>query len=492
MPKPGAEDALSDRSAPLPSLRRRVLWRVMGPLALTWLLGSALAVTVASVYTRKAFDRALLDDAFALAANTELRAGRLTFGLSTRETSQVLFDHDEKELFAIFGSDGALIAGEPGLAADGPPGTEPWTFGDRRFQNLSLRSVTLRRDTPRPFIVVVAQTTRNRSLLARELLSVSIPPQVALLLALGLWLRRSIRRELQPLASLEQALEQRDTNDLTPVQLAPGTRDIAHLADAVNALMARIGEAVQVQREFAGSVAHELRTPLAGIRSLAEYGLAQRDPSVWQEQLRRIVASEARASHLVDQLLALALADEARGSLKLEPVAVDALVRDLLLRALPRADALGVDLGAAGLEQPLFALGSPALLEGLLSNLLDNAFRYGRPSAPDELPRVTVAAEAQGAEVCLSVTDNGPGMDDEQCERVLARWEQGAAALKQRGGTGLGLAIAMRYVTLLGGRMALGAAAEGEGLRASVWLLRPPAPQASAGSSLVQEARHRT
>ncbi|MDE2146809.1 MAG: sensor histidine kinase [Burkholderiales bacterium] len=470
---------------PLPSLRRRVLWRVMGPLALTWLLGSALTVTVATVYTRKAFDRSLLDDAYAVATNVELRGDRLAFALTGHQAAQVLFDHGETVLFAVAGADGSLIAGQPGLRPDATGRGEPWVFGDRDFEHLALRTVTLRRLAPRPFTVVVAQTTRSRSRLVGQLLLASVVPQAGLLLALGLWLRRSIRRELEPLASLEQALEQRDTNDLAPVQLTPRTRDIAHLADAVNALMARIDAGVQVQREFAGNVAHELRTPLAGIRSLAEYGLAQRDPSVWQQQLRRIVASEARASHLVDQLLALALADEAGASLQLGPVALDALVRELLLRTLPSADARGVDLGAAGLEQPLYALGSPALLEGLLSNLLDNAFRYGRPAQAGETPRVTVTAEAQGAEVCLSVTDNGPGMDAEQCERVLARWEQGAAALQQRGGTGLGLAIAVRYVALLGGRMALGAAPEGPGLRASVWLLRPAmqAPQAppSAG-----------
>ncbi len=452
------------------------MWRVMAPLALTWLLGSALALTVAAVYTRKAFDRSLLDDAFAVAANVELRAGRLAFELSNRETSKVLFDHDEKVFFAVVRGDGSVLAGRDELAAWPVDRTEPWTFGDHRLDGLDLRAVSLVRESPRPFVVVVAQTTRSRSKLAGQLLAASLMPQAALLLVLGLWLQRSIRGELEPLSRLEQALEQRDTNDLTPVHLTPRTRDIAHLADAVNALMARIGAAVRLQREFAGNVAHELRTPLAGIRSLAAYGLAQRDAAVWQEQLRRIVASEARASHLVDQLLALALADEAGGSLQLEPVALDALVRDLLLRMMPRADALGVDLGAAGLEQPLFALGTPALLEGLLSNLLDNAIRYGRPTTVGETPRVTVAAEPQGAEVCLSVTDNGPGMDAAQRARVLARWEQGSAGVQLGEGAGLGLAITVRYVALLGGRMELSTAADGTGLRATVWLLRHPGP----------------
>jgi two-component system sensor histidine kinase TctE len=242
--------------------------------------------------------------------------------------------------------------------------------------------------------------------------------------------------------------------------------------------MARIAAGVRAQREFAGNVAHELRTPLAGIRSLAEYGLAQKDPAAWAAQLRSIVASEQRASRLIDQLLALALADELGQSLKLEPVAIDRVVQDLLVRVLPRADAAGVDLGAAGVEQPLRALGTVALVEGLLGNLIDNALRYGRPADAGTVPRVTVAAVEQGDELLLSVTDNGPGMDAEQREREPARWEQGPAGMQQAGGSGLGLAIVSRYVGLLGGRLALEPAPEGSGLRACVWLRRvPPAPR---------------
>ena len=454
----------------LPSLRRRMLWRVMLPLALTWLLGSVVAVTVAYVYTRKAFDRSILDDAYAIAANVAERDGELVFGLSAREVGAVLFDRDETVFFAVLRADGSLLTGQGGLREGLADPSEPWVVEDRHYRGMDLRMVTLNRPQPLAHSVVVAQTTRSRSKLAGQLLAAAVAPQVVLLIWLGLWLRRSIGRELQPLGELGHALAQRDANDLTPVGVAPRTRDIARLAEAFNALMARIGAGVRAQREFAGNVAHELRTPLAGIRSLAEYGLAQRDPQAWAAQLRQIVTSEQRASHLVDQLLALALADEARESMEVEPVAIDALVHELLLRMLPRADAAGVDLGAEGLDQPLYAMGTVALVEGLLGNLLDNALRHGRPAA-GVTPRVTVQAAAQGPELQITVTDNGPGMEASQHERVLERWEQGGAADR---GSGLGLAIVARYVALLGGRLALQQAPAGPGLRVSVWLRSAP------------------
>ncbi|MDE2368217.1 MAG: sensor histidine kinase [Burkholderiales bacterium] len=459
----------------LPSLRRRMSWRVIAPLALTWLLGSVVTTAVAYVYTRKAFDRTLVDDAYAIAANVALDRDGLRSQLTPRELGAVLFDPNETVYFAVLDGQGRLMAGQgdlvPRAVGAGDRG-ERYGFEDRHYRGHDLRLVTLRRDQPAPHTVIVAETTNSRSALAEQLLLASVAPQALLLLLLGLWLRRSIGTELAPLARLEEALEQRDTNDLTPVDLEPRSRDIAHLADAFNALMARIDAGVTAQREFAGNVAHELRTPLAGIRSLAEYGLAQKDPAAWAAQLRSIVASEARASHLVDQLLALALADEARESLQLAPVAIDAVLRDLLLRLLPRADAAGVDLGAEGIDEPIHAIGTAALVEGVLGNLIDNALRYGRPREAGVKPHVTVHAEPQGAELLLTVTDNGPGMDEAQRQRVLARWEQGASGVQQGSGAGLGLAIVARYVALLGGRLSLQAATEGRGLRACVWLLR--------------------
>ena len=126
--------------------------------------------------------------------------------------------------------------------------------------------------------------------------------------------------------------------------------DVERLRDAVNALLARVGLGVQAQREFAGNVAHDLRTPLAGIRALAEYGLGAARPRGLAAPARSsIVHSEERASRLVDQLLALALADEARDSVRLEPVRVDELRAARACSRSSRAPMrAGVDLEARG------------------------------------------------------------------------------------------------------------------------------------------------
>jgi two-component system sensor histidine kinase TctE len=356
--------------------------------------------------------------------------------------------------------------------------------GSHQFNTVSLsgrelRTVALHRSQPAVFTVVIAQTTASRSRLLRRMLAYSAVPQVLLLVFLTWQLRRVIQRDLEPLAQLQQAVDQRDASDLTPVPEAitrdASTQDVERLGTALNSMLSRLAQSIAAQREFAGNVAHELRTPLAGIRAQAGYALAHAEPAIWHEQLLGIAQGEQRASHLVNQLLALARADEGTASVQLREVDLSQLVRAVLLRFLPKADATGVDLGGEGLEQPVLVRGDAALLEGILGNLLDNALRYGA----NEAPRVTVEIGREDGDVLLTVTDNGPGMNPQDKARLGQRWAQGPAGQRLGEGAGLGLAIVGRYADLLGAVFSLEPAAGG-GLRA---VLRLPARplQASAG-----------
>ena len=455
----------------LPSLRHRLLRHVIGPLALTWLLGVLIALGVARHFTQQAFDRALLDDAYAVATHVRhAEDGGLTLGLTAAEMGTLLFDQNEAMYFAVYHDDGRLLAGHPGLRLPALPASHAPYFTEMAYQNQSLRAVVVSRSQPAAFKVVVGQTTRSRNSQFDQLLFFAIAPQILLLGLLALWLQRAIEGDVRPLMDLEQAVAQRDARDLTPVTVSGRTRDVQRLGAAINALLERIGRSVRSQKEFAGNVAHELRTPLAGIRALAEYGLSQDKPEVWREQLRSIARSQERASHLVDQLLALALAQEAREVLQPQPLQLDEVVRDTLLRHLPRADSLGVDLGARGLDVPVTVRAQRALLEGVLDNLIDNALRYGRPV--DAVPaRVTVEVLRQSdGTVCLAVSDNGPGIDEEQRDKLLTRWAQGQAGEVLGQGAGLGLAIVAEYARLLGATLTLAPSDEGVGLGVSLCL----------------------
>jgi len=456
-----------------PSLRNRLLRHVLIPLAVMWLFGSALVVAIASYFAQQAFDRALLDDAYLVASHVRRAAdesGSLDLSLSAQEMSTVLFDQSESLYFAVLVANGALLAGHVGLRPSQLDDNLKPHFDTVEYQGRVVRSVSIHSQQPGDFYVVMAQTTASRDSLLQRLLTFSIVPQLLLLLALAAWLKRAIEDDLGPLADLERAVGRRDARDLTPVPETATTRDVQRLGQAINALLGRIAQSVQAQREFSGNVAHELRTPLAGIRALADYGLRQNDPQVWREQLQGIAQSQERASHLVDQLLALALADEAQQTLEPQPVALDVLVGEAVLRFLPRADAAGVDLGARGVDQPVWAFANGALIEGVLNNLLDNALRYGR--SPDGDSHITVSVVDAPQTVVLSVIDNGPGVSHEQLKKLTQRWVQGSAGEALKEGSGLGLAIVNAYVRLLGAKVSLQTESP-HGLRVTITLSKP-------------------
>lgn len=462
---------MSTSSAGLPTLRARLVRHLLLPLALTWLLGTLIMVAVFHHFAQKAYDRALLDDAYALASRVRLQPQGLALELSSREMAALLFDQSENIYFVVRRLDGAVIAGHPALQAPAPHRPGEAEFSDTIYRGQKLRAVTLWQEQPFAFQVVVAQTTGSRQALLHDALLFSIVPEVLLLLALAWWLRRIVGAELAPLAELQRRLHARDASDLRPLPLAARTRDVQELGAAINALLARVQHSLRALREFSGNVAHELRTPLSGIRALAEFGLAQREPSVWREQLQRILASEARASRLVEQLLALALADEGATAIELAPLALDEVVRETVLRYLPQADAAGVDLGVQGLEQPVQVLGHVALLEGVLGNLLDNALRYGRaPQGQASCVTVSVAVDAQQVRLC--VQDNGAGLSPAQRQRLLQRGARGVPVQRVGEGAGLGLAIVSQFAALLQARFELDAGADGQGLCARLTLRR--------------------
>jgi two-component system sensor histidine kinase TctE len=465
-----------------PYLRDKLVMHVLWPLAMLWLVGNAVSAGIANHFAGRAFDRSLLDDAYALSAHVRLvgtSPPTLAVDLTANEIGTLLFDKNESNFFAIYRADGSLIAGQAGLPGSTRlvPHEPGFEFENLSFQGRSLRKVVLQQTAPVFYKVVVAQTVNSRRLMFRQLLIYSVLPGILLFALLAIWLYKVIRADLQPLHDLERAVQQRDESALSPLPIQAGTQDLVNLGGAINALLERIRISLGAQREFVGNVAHELRTPLAGIRALAEYGLQSSDPREWQRQLRLVHEVSLRSSHLTDQLLALALADEARVSLVREPVRLDELVTAAVIRASVQARADGVDLGADGVELPLTVMGSPALVEGMLNNLIDNALRYGRPR-DGSMAEITVGLRQQGGQVELSVTDNGPGLSEEECEKLLARGVQGYAGRSLGRGLGLGLSIVTRYAQLLGAEFRLRRPPGGQGLQAQVLFGAPPEPAA--------------
>jgi two-component system sensor histidine kinase TctE len=206
-------------------------------------------------------------------------------------------------------------------------------------------------------------------------------------------------------------------------------QEVHALANAVNQLLSAVRRSLGQEKRFISDAAHQLRTPLAGLISQTELALSESDSKALRERLNKVLSGAQRSAHLVHQLLSLARNEV---EVKLNPLDISALARDLAREWTPRAVKAGVDLGFEG-DQSAMVLGQALLLREALSNLLDNALTYA-----GTLSVVTLRVQQSDDSVLIEVEDNGPGLKPEDLAHVFERFWR---ASDLPGGCGLGLAI---------------------------------------------------
>ncbi|WP_432379958.1 ATP-binding protein [Duganella sp. P38] len=345
----------------------------------------------------------------------------------------------------------------PGL--QGNPGVDMETLhiNGKRFRARTYRSP--RTGTTAMFAVPVDVinlflTINSRGYYLLPLL-VSLP-----LLPLPAWL--SIRLAMRPWRQVAQEVASRGPSDLTPLTSKTPHRELSAMVDSVNALLLRVSHSAQRERSFIADAAHELRTPLAAMRVHAEALQRQTGNPVQRELLNGILNSGNRAGRLVGQLLQLMRSD-APDSAPHVGLALDVLLQDRLAVLSMLASRSGVELEMVAAE-PVHIQGHSESLVSLIDNLVENAIKYSPPGG-----MVQVSLAAVGAEVLLSVRDQGPGIAPELRKRVFDRFFRDPR--QTQSGSGLGLAIAASVAASHHGRIALGEAAGG-GLLATVRLPR--------------------
>jgi len=245
--------------------------------------------------------------------------------------------------------------------------------------------------------------------------------------------------------------------------------ELGRLGTRFNALLDRLDGALDQQRRFIGDVAHELRTPLARLRSRVDVALQSPGADVLPAVERDIV----RMSTLVDELLQLARVDAGRDQplASMQAIYLDDLVTDELRHWQEEARHASVELTCTSLQESPID-GDPVLLARLIGILLDNALRYSTSGG-----RVDVRVSTERGLVTLDVEDNGIGMSDEERTRVFERFYRGERARARRSdGSGLGLAIAKWIAEAHRGTIRVSPGARSEGTLVTVQLPeRPPA-----------------
>jgi len=285
-------------------------------------------------------------------------------------------------------------------------------------------------------IVVTWYLTGTVSLeewLDRDLFWAMLFSQLVLLLVFAWVLITGIRSGLNNVSRLSLEISQRSIDDLQPLDTQNLSSEIAPLVSHINDLLKRLDDSVQAQRRFVGHAAHQLRTPLAGLKLECDLMLAGNLPGDVRARAERIKAVTDRMIRLGQQLLVLARADSStrpQDSFVLSDLGE--WVRDTAAEWIPRTRQAGVSLELMAPERPVWVEIDPILMAELLGNLIDNALRYAKGSGEIRL-QVTANPPT------LTVEDDGPGMPPEDAERVFEAFYRSPRALP--GGSGLGLAI---------------------------------------------------
>jgi two-component system, OmpR family, sensor histidine kinase QseC len=275
------------------------------------------------------------------------------------------------------------------------------------------------------------------------------------LVLLPLWL--AAKHGLQPLQALGEQIASREADDVSRLKLNTVHTELQPLVNAINGLTARLTQKMQHERAFVQDAAHELRTPLAVVATQAHVLMKSVSAASREQAGAQLQAAIARASHLVQQLLALAQVDADR-AVDLEKVDLAQLTRDHLaqLASLPSNSALDLSLEAP--DQCVQTVDRLAF-QSVLQNLLDNAITHG--CAAGQGNRTVTRLQTNADQWQLAVADNGGGIAASEQARVFERFFRGTA--QNTSGSGLGLAIAAQGAARLGGRIALSEGLDGRG-----------------------------
>ncbi|MDA0571985.1 sensor histidine kinase N-terminal domain-containing protein [Burkholderia gladioli] len=480
---PPDEGESADTARPR-SLFGEILDWMLAPLLLLWPMSIAVTYLVAKTIANGPFDRALETDAYVLARQITPVNGVAELVLPKATLDLLRADNVDSVYYQVLGTRGELVAGEADLPLPRdddrpPPGVVLFRDDLLRGNDIRVAYTTVAlggSSGSQPVLVQVGETLDKRNALANDIIKGVILPQFVILpLAIVLvWF--GLSRGLAPLTALQAHIRNRRPDDLSPVDPQRAPPEIEPLVTSFNDLLGRLEQNIALQKRFIADAAHQMKTPLAGLRTQAEFALRHEVPDEVARSLEQIATSSGQAARLVTQLLALARAENRASGLSFEPVDLAALARVTVRDWVQAAFARHMDLGYEGpddqdVQAPAPIIdGHAVMLREMLGNLIDNAIRYtpeggritvrlhiepgARLDATGAVMRAFDNAGAGQAGVAhIEVEDTGPGIPAHERGRVLERFYR---ILGRDGeGSGLGLAIVREIVTQHGGALAI-------------------------------------
>ena len=424
------------------SLKKQLLLWLLAPQLLLWLTGAVLSNAVAIRYANTVIDSDLLQLANTLFREATSESSNTNQDLLESARTFLSNNLDERIYYIIGRPDQQPIAAN----IDQIPNcfqktmlvnTPSYCFGSITKQPVRILTILLPKpDQPHLYLEVrVAKNLILRSNIEREILLSTVVPLSLLILITTLFVWWGINRGLAPLYQLQQIVKNRAIHDLSPIEIKNAPIEIHTLTDELNILLHTMNESIEKQRRFIADAAHQLRTPLAGLKSQTELAMRETNLENLQARLQMVHASSIRSIHLINQLLTLARSEPGRQD-SISKVYMDLakLIREITAECVPKALAAHIDLGCNSALSKAPIQANSALLRELFLNLIENALKYTPAGSI-----VTLRLLSEDNYYIVEVEDNGPGIADSDKSRVFERFYRGTQTGE---GCGLGLAIA--------------------------------------------------
>ena len=429
------------------TLQRKLLAWLLGPLLGLLILDTVVTYSTSLEFSNRAHDRSLEEMAREVFLHVRPGTGQISLDIGPMTERILRIDQDDRIYYKVSASNGALIGGDPEIAqptagvVTGKPQFYDEVLHGEPVRVVAALMVTNGESPPAVVLVQVAETLNKRTRLARDILASVFLPQILLILCASAAVYFGVRRGLLPLQRLRRAVSNRSHLDLSPLEAVGVPGEVMPLVEEVNELLLRLGKTLDFQNRFIADAAHQLRTPVAGIKAQIELALRETDSAKLRHSVAQLYLSADRLSRLVGQLLSLARNEPgAVEQIALQTLDLNALALEVTMEWVPEALRRNIDLGFEGAETAVFIDGDMHRLRELINNLIDNAVRYSQDAG-----QVTVRV-VPGELHLLSVSDDGPRIPLEERERIFQRFHRLLGT--HRDGSGLGLAIVSEIAAL--------------------------------------------
>ena len=456
------------------SIRKQLLVWLLIPLSTIAVSSTFIAYNAAILLAREIYDKGLLNSADSVVARVRHKGGKVLVDLPPAAQSILKHNYQDTFFYQIYSMDGERIAGDGTLPFDrsAVDFSQPH-YSTRIMDGREVRVLTMLfpvashfadetpeddddDNPPETLILEVAETRNARREIVTHIVVSVLLPQLILIICGGIAVWFGIKQGLYPLQQLSKVLASRSPTDLSPVSESTAPIEVRPLVGAINGLLKMLNDEMEKERRFVANAAHQLRTPLAGLKTYADLALKMNEDASVNSVLAQLHTGINRMSNLIIRLLTLARSEPgvssqtAKQSTDLSEI-VSSVTEDLVPLSIEKK----VDLGFESPHEVIIIDGDPVGLRELVTNIIENAVIYNKEGG-----KVTVRLSKMRSPI-LSVEDNGPGIPVGERELVFERFyrilRDGAS------GSGLGLAIVKEIANSHGAKIEVKEGADGVG-----------------------------